>query len=410
MNSVAMAEGGDDSSVPSVLHSKTRTIEGISLWSKKLQAVPYHEWTIGAAVALDHFIARSVLGVSEQTWNDLLDGSNVTLRSIGQDIVMTRKALFPETLVGQQEAEPTDLTEDSDEVSEHTDIDRSIEELLNALKGVDDEDEEEDKYTFTWKEEQGFEDDAGRLLHELQSWRDRNVNEPFEKWSLGQKEEFNSWLKDYVSNLVGDIPVDLEETRKALLASPPTTREESSKFWDSVRDQTECEIFLEDLLQQSPPVDSDIASFWDLDYDEQLRRLVNMGTLRPILNEYATEESRLAFLERHAHKILEGLELEHIVPDPEGSLTGEDLQNRALALDEVDSHDRFTIVKYAYGSEEFSSSHAGRARALFRAWNHHKSSRARYEEHMYRKGKLGLRYSNVLEEDGKIKESISGET
>ena len=61
----------DTSTLPSILHSKPRAIEGMAMWSQRLKAVPYREWTIGASTALDHWIARVILELEEDVWQDI---------------------------------------------------------------------------------------------------------------------------------------------------------------------------------------------------------------------------------------------------------------------------------------------------------------------------------------------------
>ena len=119
---------------------------------------------------------------------------------------------------------------------------------------------------------------------------------------------------------------------------------------------------------------------------EKVRRLTALGSLRLILDEQAVPKQRRAFLERHADKLLEGLELEHIVQDPNGPITGSDLQ-KVASIDDVDASDRFSIRKLPYGSDE-------RGRVLLQEWNFYKANRARYEEHLFKQGKLGLRYND----------------
>ena len=63
------------SAIPSMLTSKPRTIRALAIWGKRLAAVPYHRWTLGATTALDHWIAVDVLGMEESNWDALLDGT-----------------------------------------------------------------------------------------------------------------------------------------------------------------------------------------------------------------------------------------------------------------------------------------------------------------------------------------------
>ena len=50
-------------SLPFVVNA--RTAQGMMGWSERLQTVPYQEWTIGASTALDHWIAKNILDLSE---------------------------------------------------------------------------------------------------------------------------------------------------------------------------------------------------------------------------------------------------------------------------------------------------------------------------------------------------------
>jgi hypothetical protein len=394
------------SSTPSVLHSKPRAIRGISLWSKRLQAVPYREWTIGASVALDHFVARSILEVTEDTWEALLEGSSPSLKSIGQDIVLTRRSLFPETAMAELEieAEGADMEgelDEDDEEDEKASSDKSIDELLAKLGGFDDEDDDVDD--FIWKNEPGENDmdsKVARLSDELQEWRQKQHSEAnFAEWSFEDKAKFDEWLKDYVNTLQPDSTlesIDLVETRDALLAAPPMTREESSNFWNSIRDETEAELFLQSL-QQDDTATTGASPFWTLDYRTQVERLAAIGgSLRPLLDENVDTATRMAFMERHSDKLLEGLELEHLVKDDvNGVVTGADLRkfssNPELSAGVADT-DRFSIQTLPYGTNE-------RALALFQEWNHHKVGRARYEENLFSSGKLGLRYTDEIKEE-----------
>jgi hypothetical protein len=392
------------SSIPSILHSKPRAIRGMSLWSKRLQAVPYREWTIGASVALDHFVARSILEVTEDTWEALLEGSSPSLKSIGQDIVLTRRSLFPETALAelQLEAEGAEMEGEFDEDAEEDEkanSDKSIDELLAKLGGFDDEDEDDDADQFNWKSEPDANDmdsKVTRLSDELQEWRQKQHSDAkFEEWSFEDKAKFDDWLKDYVTTLQPDSTldnIDLVETRNALLVAPPMTREESNNFWNSIRDETEAELFLQSLEQGTSA-----SPFWALDYRTQVERLAAIGgSLRPLLDENVDTATRMAFMERHSDKLLEGLELEHLVKDDvNGVITGADLRkfsnNPELSAGVADT-DRFSIQTLPYGTNE-------RALALFQEWNHHKAGRARYEEYLFSSGKLGLRYTDVIKEE-----------
>ena len=127
-------------------------------------------------------------------------------------------------------------------------------------------------------------------------------------------------------------------------------------------------------------------------YEHQLQKLVNMGSIRPILDEYIEESDRQDFLEKYSSIFLEGLELECLIPDPNGPIAlediGPDLREEFAALHSQDQ--RFRIEKVAYETDEFGTERAQRARDLYRLWNEHKSNRARFEEAMFRKGFMNL--------------------
>jgi hypothetical protein len=180
----------DPLSVPSILHSKPRAIEGMTMWSQRLRAVPYKQWTIGATTALDHWIARSILDLEEDTWQELLEGDNPSLFGHGHDILTVRQSLFPETMSvehEQQEQRP----EQQQQLQEDTSEDKSIDELLASLGDFDDY---EDKDAF-WPSETTMDDGdmdqkVSSLIHELQNWRAKNMDSPYEEWSAATKDEF----------------------------------------------------------------------------------------------------------------------------------------------------------------------------------------------------------------------------
>lgn len=195
------------STIPSILHSKPRTIQALNIWGKRLQAVPYSQWTLGASTALDHWIAVDVLGMSEETWNRLLDGEfeadveasrgtedlNIGDLARHKDIITVRSTLFPETIMNMMDDDEVDVMDmDGDEaVDEQDDTDRSIEELLASLGGLDEEESDahlsaEDK-----------DDRITAMIHSLQDWRAKNMEKDFADWESSEKDEFN------VSILIG---------------------------------------------------------------------------------------------------------------------------------------------------------------------------------------------------------------
>lgn len=169
----------DDDTNTAILYSDSqRSFEGMISWTHRLQAVPYRQWTVGASTALDHWIAKRVLGISEETWLELLEGDSPHLIGRGRDIVAARHALFPETALDE---------ENSAMVGEH-DIDgvqNDLDALLATLGG--------------WKTEANSATDASSSAEDeilvfnkqLQDWRSKHSISPFEAWTQTEKSEFN---------------------------------------------------------------------------------------------------------------------------------------------------------------------------------------------------------------------------
>ena len=126
-------------------------------------------------------------------------------------------------------------------------------------------------------------------------------------------------------------------------------------------------------------------------YKMQLQKLISLGTLRPVLDEYAKESDRASFIQKYGEILLEGIEIEHLVPDPEGPISINDLGDKLIIRKEdMEKGDRFAIKMIPYGSDDFGTSRSERARALYRAWNIQKAGRANYEEHLFKTKKIGL--------------------
>ena len=115
-----------------------------------------------------------------------------------------------------------------------------------------------------------------------------------------------------------------------------------------------------------------------------------MGTLRPILDEYYKESDRIKFMDRHGQTLLEGIEVEHLVTDPEGHITLKDIGDDKLAK-EVEADTKFSIKKIPFGTDEYGMGRSEKARMLYRAWNMQKAGRARYAEAQFKQGKMPLR-------------------
>ena len=204
----------DDSTVPSILHDRPRSIRALNIWSSRLQSIPFSRWTIGAATALDHWIAREVLQMDENTWQLVLAGGGTDAYVEGmetlpggetkmglmdrmRDIVTVRGALFPETLSesGSSSGARGVLSGEVDE--ELSETDRSIDELLATLgSSVDDDDE--DLFKFDDDLVSGDDTDVNdndeqieSIMDELQIWRERNDSSPYESWDIDRKSEFD---------------------------------------------------------------------------------------------------------------------------------------------------------------------------------------------------------------------------
>jgi hypothetical protein len=185
--------------------------------------------------------------------------------------------------------------------------------------------------------------------------------------------------------------VDLEETRKNILDAPPLTRDSANEFWNGIRDDTSAEIFLRAMLKNKD--DNSDHPFWDLDYSTQLERLVNLGSIGEIANEYASEADRSKFLSRYGDYLLEGIRFDHLVMDPAGPIRGSDLGQQLQQKYNVHHSDRFSLRKIQFGEDEFGTEASKRARSLYGAWNKLKAGRANYEEKLFQRKRLGLTYS-----------------
>ncbi|GKY93564.1 hypothetical protein MPSEU_000323800 [Mayamaea pseudoterrestris] len=397
-----------EQSLQSIFKANPRTLEGMMKWSERLQAVPYLEWTVGASTALDHWIARRLLNISEETWSALLEGEDPDLLSRGRDIVAVRESLFPETALSVESESTEDVLDDEDDEEPLSD-DKSIEELLAALGGLKTNRSGRDAPARQpgWLSERDASEDVDAkvesLVKQLQDWRRQNVHTPYAEWSETEKERFNDWMKEYIDTISSDAEkrnVDWKSTREALLSQPPMTAEESERFWDSLGDEESAADLLASMLADGPPVGANIlhSAFWQLPYEDQLERLLNLGAIRPLMDEYTRESDRNKFLQRYGDTLLKGVVMEHLVPDPDGPVQISDLaEGFGLSRDS-----RFRLEMKAYQSTEDLPSDE-RTRAMFLAWNTHKSGRARYEEKLFKTGRLGLTYNERIYKDDEVR-------
>jgi hypothetical protein len=296
---------------------------------------------------------------------------------------MARQALFPETIsdVLLQPDESGNIDKEEDE----------IDALLATLATWNSKNNEVNSDTsddFKLSTSSASHDE--RLVSELQEWRRKHTDQlTFDQWSQEEKTAFDTWVKKFVVALAPETAltaVDLEETKKNLLEKPPQSKESANEFWSQLRDETAAEMFLQNLLESKDTRDH--HPFWSLDYQTQIQRLVNLGTVREIANEYATETDRSKFLARYGGYLLEGIRFDHLIRDPNGPILGSDLGDLLQAKYEIKPSDRFILRKLEYTEDEASEE----ARRLFQAWNKLKAGRANYEEKQFQKGLLGLSY------------------
>jgi hypothetical protein len=172
------------STIPTIFSNKERTISAMTMWSQRLRSIPYVEWSIGAAVSLDHWVARSVLNLSEESWQTLLEGTDPSLASRGMDIIHARQALFPETIL-QEEHNDSD---DGDNNDDKKFADQSIDELLAKL-GMDDAGDDDD--VGAWKTNDNVDQKVAQLVEQLQDWREKNAKVQYLLWKEEDQKAFD---------------------------------------------------------------------------------------------------------------------------------------------------------------------------------------------------------------------------
>jgi hypothetical protein len=96
----------------------------------------------------------------------------------GRDIVMGRHALFPETLLDEDESSFNEDDRNIDNVEDDLDA------LLATLGGWN---TDEDKRTDS---SSGSDDKILELTTQLQDWRAKQVKTPYEKWSDDERKDF----------------------------------------------------------------------------------------------------------------------------------------------------------------------------------------------------------------------------
>ena len=439
----ASTESPSDS-LANIFGDDPRAVEGMMRWSERLQAVNYKDWTVGASTALDHWIARQVLGLSETTWQSLLEPDvedDAALLELGRDIVAVREALFPETALDDGTLDddyldgltPEEISaieqqrqrqnEKQADIADDAESEKSITELLDSLgglKSVYDDNKaasgvSTSSHTDTvpvWQRgstkkvmtPEELDERTEQLVEELQEWRAKQKEAPYERWPAADQKQFQQWMQGYVATLVSESEqgrVDLDRTRQTLLSEPPVTKEEAGAFWDPLDNEEDgAEVLLDQMLAHGPPPGANLlqSAFWDLSREQQIQRLRNLGALRPILDDYTKESDRLRFWHRHADTLMQGVELEHLVVDPRGPIRASDIGGGSADVTGLSPETRFRLEKRPYQSLGDMSAWE-KSRALYKVWNLFKAGRARYEEAMFREGKLGLKYSEEPEKD-----------
>lgn len=186
----------DDTQLSLLYSNQQRAFEGMISWTQRLQAVPYRQWTVGASVALDHWIAKRVLGLSEETWLALLEGDSPELMGRGRDIVMARHALFPETVLEEEEI-TRQLDGSVQEEMQETSTSDALDDILKGLRDWDDNDNDNDieatKTVTSSPVPQSIlksEEKILQLTEQLQTWRKKQMETPFEEWTSDDKLEF----------------------------------------------------------------------------------------------------------------------------------------------------------------------------------------------------------------------------
>jgi hypothetical protein len=297
------------------------------------------------------------------------------------------------------EAEEEDLEEDEKSSSEKT-----MDELLASLGGLSSPDGPKHD-SWAWLDEvdtKTLDAKVDTVVEQLQDWRRKNVEIPYESWPEWEKSDLDRWVKSFVAAFASQGEkgiVDYDATREALLSRPPVSRDESEAFWSGLTDKGQAMQLLDAMRKEGPPAGASILhkAFWDLPYKKQLEQLVSLGAVRPLLDEYAKDSDRKMFLQRHGDTLLEGVKLEHLVLDPHGPVRIEDTGLSAADLD-LPENARFRMEMRAYRADDDLSA-SERTRELFKAWNRHKASRANYEEKLFQTGRLGLRYSDDVEDE-----------
>lgn len=407
--------------LPTMLHGNSKAIKQMTLWSERLNQVPYNRWTVGAATALDHWIASEILGLSERAWQLVLHRkADSATRGMAKDIITVRHALFPETMMNTDEFQADNTSDREDEEIDETE--KSIDDLLASL-GVNDKTDKDDFWSKTGGD--GGDDGDGdgepkdndvpwdkshsavftRLRIELNQWQKKNAQLPFDNWNETDKKEFNIWLQDYIAMITEDVDfedgvqqVDFNETRKSIFSEPYFPYDNDELMWTAMAEDTEAEMLLKELLASrdkmlaegalAPEEHAQWKEFEKLSFGEQLLKLRSINALQNITENPRTSvggmspEETQAFVADHIEHLREGVEMEELVPDLDGPITAKDLYN--LPEDEHRFKYRTTIME---AGDDKDRVHTDK---LHKDWGRFMANVANNEEELYELGVLDL--------------------
>jgi len=116
--------------------------------------------------------------------------------------------------------------------------------------------------------------------------------------------------------------------------------------------------------------------------------LWNLAVLRPLLDEFAPEPERQAFLSKYGDILLEGVPLEHLTvvashdDENDGAVPASSLPHRWSSTLPATARVRLQVMAYRSNIDD----------DLYGLWREHKAGRARYEEKLFRTKRLGLTY------------------
>jgi hypothetical protein len=456
-------EDDDGSTLVNQLYNNPRTWQALQIWSDRLQRVPYASWTIGAATALDHWIATTILHMDEDTWQALLGGQNSPdMTTLGASIVATRQALFPETTVDPRtsspypsqeeeeaeyeqglhddEEEKTEKEEDASALAaangnnEEDEDESEVDDLLARLESMidyddtDDDEKDKEKNAMTGNGGNGTtpEDTTNTsstegvpltrherflvMARELQDWRKQyhhqkqqykqQANNSNDNMDSFDDDAFYGWSRRFMEILgVDKNSISYEDFREALLQDEPLEEDISNQFWDTLTEATSPEDI--DFSHVSSNVIA-VAQRYGIVVTRgtTTQDLWNLAALRPLLDEYYPIDERDAFLTKYGDILLEGIPLEHLkVLNDPSSTTGAAMQAAGVPVLSLPAPWSSRLPTTARIHLQNLAYRRTVDDDLYALWKEHKAGRARYEEKLFRTKRLGLVYGQPFDED-----------